>query len=491
MTEGSVVEVLPAATIEGGSRVTETAVVDALPTADTKRGSGVSESSAERGPFARALDVTVRPEWRMTSAFEVAIVLGLVIAGIGTLTSRVDVVLIALPLLVSAAIGFDKRPRVRAPSILRVDVLRSADLEGKSQFDYRIAVEAPEGTELVHLRVITESSFSHELFLAPRHDADLTGRLPVLHSGRQRVVDVSYRLTGVDGGWLSTPVPREIVERVVDPVIAPVASVPLPHRLTGLTGLHRSARAGDGGEFRDLHPYAPGDRLRRIDWKATARRSQGFGDLYVRRTDATSDATLVLVIDSREDVPERVEDWLDRTSSSGSGLTSMDLAREAASSLAVAAIGTGDRVGLIDLSAYAGVVPAGGGKRHLERLLRRIAVSRPSGSPLSRRRAPVVPPGAIVYLLSAFLDDDVTAIALLWRAAGHRVIAVDVLPTPLLDGSEPLTRIAHRIVMAERRRRIADTLANGVELFRWQEDAEQPSRVVALRTLARAGRRRR
>ena len=102
-----------------------------------------------------------------------------------------------------------------------------------------------------------------------------------------------------------------------------------------------------------------------------------------------------------------------------------------------------------------------------------------------------MPPGAIVYLLSPFLDDEVTAIALLWRAAGHRVIGVDLLPTPRLDGTEPHTRLAHRIVIAERRRRIAAIHANGVELFRWQEDAEHPSRGVALRTLARVGRRRR
>lgn len=416
--------------------------------------------------------------------------LGLVIAGIGVLTSRVDVLLIGLPLLASAAIGFDKKPPAGAPGTLRVDVARSAEGDGKSEFEYRVEIEAPPGAELVRLRITPQSSFTYELILGTRDLAVVSGHLPIVHSGRQRVVDVSYRLIGADGAWLSIPAPRETVERVVNPAIAPVASVPLPHRLTGLTGLHRSARAGDGGEFRDLHPYAPGDRLRRIDWKATARRSQGFGDLYVRRTDATSDATVILAIDSREDVGERVESW-SATPGRDAGLSSMDLAREAAASLAVAAIGMGDRVGLIDLSAHAGVVPAGGGKRHLERLLRRIAVSRPSGTPLSRRRAPLVPPGAIVYLLSAFLDDGVTSIALLWRAAGHRVIAVDLLPTPLFDGTEHYTHIAHRIVMAERRRRIADVLANGVEMFRWQEDAEQPSRVVALRTLARAGQRRR
>lgn len=426
----------------------------------------------------------------MTSSIEVAMALGLVFAAIGIVTSRVDIVLIALPLLAAAAIGFDRKPAVDARSIVRVDVARIDSADGAIAFEYRVAVEAPHGTELVDLRLTLQGSHTHELLLAPRDGAIVTGRLPIAHSGRQRVVDVGCRLVGVDGGWVSTPVAKETVERVVGPAIAPIASLPLPHRLTGLTGLHASARPGDGGEFRDLHPYAPGDRLRRIDWKATARRSQGFGDLYVRRTDATSDATLVLVIDGHEDVGERVESWSAKADVT-IGLTSMDLAREAASSLATAAIGMGDRVGLIDLAAHNGVVIAGGGKRHLERVLRRIAISGPSATRLSRRRAPVVPPGAIVYLLSTFLDDEVAWIALLWRAAGHRVIAVDVLPTPLIDGSGQYTQLAHRIVMAERRRRIANLRVNGVELFRWQEDAEQPSRVVVLRTLARAGRRRR
>lgn len=450
----------------------------------------MTESPKGFGPPARAIDTTVRPEWRTTSTFEVAIALGLVIAGIGILTSRVDVVLIALPLLASAAIGFDKKPPAGELSAMRVDIARGANEDGTSEFEYRVAIEAPVGTEYVHLRVTPQGSRTHDLILSSRELAEITGRIPIVHSGRQRVVEVSYRLVGVDGGWLSMPVPREVAERVVNPLIAPIASIPLPQRLTGVAGVHRSARPGDGGEFRDLHLYAPGDRLRRIDWKATARRSQGFGDLYVRRTDATADATFILVIDSREDVGERVEDWSAKRIERA-GLSSMDFAREAAASLAVVAIGMGDRVGLIDLAAYDGVVAAGGGKRHLERLLRRIAVSGQSGNRLSRKRAPIVPSGAIVYLLSTFLDDDVTSVALLWRAAGHRVIAVDLLPTPQLDGAEEYTRVAHRIVMTERRRRITDMRANGIEMFRWQEDAEQPSRVVALRTLARAGQRRR
>lgn len=449
----------------------------------------MTRASAGQGPPAAALHATVRPTWRRTATIDQAVVLGLVIAAAGTLTSRVDVVLIALPLLASAAIAFDRRPAAGARSTVQVDVARGPGGTGSGELGYRVAIDAPAGTELVHLRLTPQASRTRDLVLAARALDPVTGRIPLVHSGRQRVVAVTYRLVGVDGGWLSLPVPRQVAEKVVAPEIVPVASIPLPHRLTGLTGTHGSARPGDGGEFRDVHPYASGDRLRRIDWKATARRSQGFGDLYVRRTDATSDATLILVIDSRDDVGERVEDWSGGPGESG--LTSMDLAREAAAALATAAIATGDRVGLHDAAAPDRVVAAGGGKRHLDRLLRRIELSAPSGTRLDRRRAPIVPPGAIVYLFSTFLDDDTTSIALLWRAAGHRVIAVDVLPKARLDGGAHGARIAYRIVRAERRRRIADVRAHGVEIFRWQDDAERSSRAVALRALALAGRRRR
>lgn len=448
----------------------------------------MTEDAAVLGAPSAAADVTFRPTWRKTTTIEAARVLGLVIATVGTLASRVDVVLIALPLLACAAIGLDAKPAAGARSRVRINVTRRAAEEGEDDFVFEVDVDAPTGTELVHLRLTLLGGRTHQLILGP--EATVSGRLPVLHSGRQRVVAMDYRLLGVDAAWLSLPVPRELTEWVVPPVIAPIESIPLPHRLTGLTGTHGSARPGDGGEFRDLHAFAAGDRLRRIDWKATARRSQGFGDLYVRRTDATSDATVVVVIDGREDVGERVERWSGAPGEEG-GLSAMDVAREAAASLAAAAIGAGDRVGLLDIAAHHGVVRAGSGKRHLDRLLRRIAVSEPSGAPFNRRRAPIVPVGAIVYLVSTFLDDEATSVAVLWRAAGHRVIAVDVLPTPHLDCCELHTRIAHRIVMAERRLRIAGMRANGVELFRWQEDAEQLSRAVVLRELARAGRRRR
>lgn len=55
--------------------------------------------------------------------------------------------------------------------------------------------------------------------------------------------------------------------------------------------------------------------------------------------------------------------------------------------------------------------------------------------------------------------------------------------------SRPVT-VAHHMLMAERRHRLDVVRAYGGEGFRWQDNHEQTSRAIALRTLARVGRRR-
>ncbi|WP_434479942.1 DUF58 domain-containing protein [Gemmatimonas sp.] len=432
---------------------------------------------------------TVPTEWRRSARLDDSVVIALLLATIGTITSRVEVVLLALPFILSAAWAIDRRPRRTETSGLDVEVQRVQSAVDAHYFAYRVAIGTDSVTELVHLRVAEEGSAPYVLLASPRATGMVAGTVPIAHTGRVRVVEVAYRLIGTDGAWISLPMAPVVVERVVMPSIKPLGEIALPRRLAGLTGTHTSARPGDGGEFRDLHPYAPGDRLRRIDWKATARRSQGFGDLYVRRTDATADATVMLVLDSRDDVGEVVEAW-SPSFRGESGVTAMDLTREAAASIAAAAVGAGDRVGLIDLAAHDGVVAAGFGKRHLNRLLRRVAECTPHGVRFSRRRAPIVPAGAIVYALSTFLDDEVTEMALRWRVSGHRVIAVDVLPTPDLEGCPSRALTAHRLLMVERRHRLSMLENHGIERLRWQEDPANPSRAIVMHSLVRATRRR-
>jgi hypothetical protein len=93
------------------------------------------------------------------------------------------------------------------------------------------------------------------------------------------------------------------------------------------------------------------------------------------------------------------------------------------------------------------------------------SIARPGGS----LRAPVLPSGAVVYLLSTFLDEDVAALAVLWRSAGHRVVAVDVLPEPSLDGADEQHRLAHRILRLERSDRLDRLRRVDVTVVGWRD----------------------
>ncbi|MGC5166729.1 DUF58 domain-containing protein [Luteimicrobium sp. DT211] len=419
-------------------------------------------------------------------------VVAVVLAALGLVLSRVDLVLLALPLAVSAAWAWASRPpggtggpttglRVRASPDPEARVVR---------YGVGVDVDGPPGsagTDAVHVRVSVLGTTPHDLVVTPAQAADLAGRAPILHSGPQLLLRLQHRLLGQDAAWFTAPARELDVEQVVTPRAVPVASLALPQRLQGLTGNHQSARPGDGGDFRDVHPFAPGDRLRRIDWRATARRARLADELFVRRTSALADATVVLVLDTRDDVGENVEDWTGHTAD-GQGVTSLDLAREAAASLATAYAASGDRVGVQDLASQARVVQPGGGARHRDRVVRAVTLSRPSGSRFARLRPPVVPPGALVYVFSTFLDDEAPRMATLWRAGGHRVVAVDVLPAPRTGGLQPHERVAFRLVALEREERMSALQASGVELLRWQEAPATVERAVALRTLARAGR---
>ena len=59
-------------------------------------------------------------------------------------------------------------------------------------------------------------------------------------------------------------------------------------------GAHRSARPGVGQDFRDHRPYAPGDDLRRLDWRAAGRAER----LVIRRTESEDELTVTFAVDA-------------------------------------------------------------------------------------------------------------------------------------------------------------------------------------------------
>ncbi|MBO0729429.1 MAG: DUF58 domain-containing protein [Acidimicrobiaceae bacterium] len=435
-------------------------------------------TAPEPGPV-----ITKVPNWTRSAGLTAGAAVAVVLAASGLIASRVDVALLAMPLIIAVGLSWGRRPSLTETASARLDLAEPRSKE----IDYGVSISTPERVETVVLRYSVLAGEYREFVIAAPLRAGLAGRVPLLHSGPQELVRFEYRFVGADGAAVSSPEQPLIARGVISPEQTAIESDPLPRRLQGLTGSHPSARAGDGGDFRDIHPFQAGDRLRRISWKTTARHAQNAGNLYVRRTDALADATVLIVLDSRDDVGEQVAEW-GRNDPATKGISSLDIAREAASSIASGYIHAGDRVGFQDLSSRSRIIPHGGGTRHLWRLLRAIEITAPSPMPFSHRRAPIVPPGALVYLLSSLLDDQAVTLALTWRGKGHRVIAVDVLPAARFDRATRHEHVAHRIVMMERDDRIRVLRARGVELLRWSQDDNTLPLQVQLRLLSQPAR---
>lgn len=437
--------------------------------------------SVPDGPSARPVAAST-PLWVRNPALVFGLAAGVLLAGLGLVTGRPELVVVALPALVTAAFG--ARPRLGAAPARTTITLAPAD-SGRG-VGYLAEVILPPTAEAVAVEFRVAGDRRHVVVVGPRHAVHLTGTVPVTHSGPQEVLRTHLSLLGRGGTAVSVPDAGPVRSAVVPPPHLRMQHLPMPKRVTGITGAHDSTRPGDGGEFRDVALFAPGDRLRRIDWRRTARRAERPGDLYVRRTFATADALVVLVLDGRDDLGADVTEWSGARHGSRDA-TSLDLAREAAVSLATAYVGAGDRVGFRDLAGTARSVEPGGGSRHLERLRSTIAAVTPTGDATATARMPLVPAASLVVVLSTFLDDQAATMAMTWAATGHRVVAVDVLPTPDDRRASRHERAASRLLTLERADRFTEMTATGVELIRWRtDDGDSPA--VQLRLLSRARR---
>lgn len=129
--------------------------------------------------------------------------------------------------------------------------------------------------------------------------------------------------------------------------------------MTLLDGEYGSVFKGRSLDFDDLRSYVPGDEVRDIDWKATAR----HGSPLVRRYTAVRRHSVLLIVDTGRAM----------AAEAASGETKTEIAVDAAGVLGYLALRHGDDVGLLygsrDGTSY---VPPKSGEGQLERLLRRV-----------------------------------------------------------------------------------------------------------------------
>jgi uncharacterized protein (DUF58 family) len=221
-----------------------------------------------------------------------------------------------------------------------------------------------------------------------------------------------------------------------------------PHESHAVWGQHPSRRLGDGHEFAELHPYTPGDRLRDLNWAATARLRRPI----VNRHHPELAGELVVALDAFDDGSTGSTEALSRAARAAWALTSMHLRAN-------------DRVGLMGLGGSTQWLPPAGGRLARYRLLDTLlGIGGEAADRVARTvRVPPVPGAALVAVLTPLHTRAALEAVARWRGHGRSIVVMVIDGVELLEVPDTESdRLARRLWMAERRRRVEELGALGV-----------------------------
>jgi uncharacterized protein (DUF58 family) len=228
-----------------------------------------------------------------------------------------------------------------------------------------------------------------------------------------------------------------------------------PNETQAAAGNLVSRLRGEGIEFADVRPFHPGDRVRHVNWRVSARR----GELHVNEQHPERNADVVLFLDTFAGAGQ-------------AGASTLDHAVRAASALAARYLRDRDRVGLMGFGGILRWLRPGMGLRQQYRLLETLVEAEIVAS-YAWKALDVIPPGvlpakALVVALTPLIDDRAVNALLDIRARGFDVAVVEVDPVELVDPPhgelEGLARRAWRLHREAVRRRFR---AAGMAVAGW------------------------
>jgi uncharacterized protein (DUF58 family) len=364
----------------------------------------------------------------------------------------------------------------RRPQVPQASVRLSADrvIEG-GQVELQLTLSATDSCAWLDV----------ELQLPERLDVDAAQRRSVLALDAGETRTLEYAIGCPRWGAFDIPSIRlaardalhlRRVEATIDPA-ATLRVYPSVDRLRRLarpratrpvSGSRPAAVAGEGIEFAELRFLEPGERARRINWRASAARGR-------------------LLVSDR--LPERSSDvvvFLDAIGGAGtSAASTLDQAVRAAASLTAAYLRQRDRVGLLRFGGDLDWILPGSGLRQQYRIADAVLESevartyRWRDTSLIPRR--ILPPQSLIVALTPLLDWRVTRALLNLRRRGYEVSIIAIDPIPYLAQVEAATDpIAWRAWLLERdaiRTRLAGA---GIALAAWNVNEPIASAVEAL-----------
>jgi uncharacterized protein (DUF58 family) len=258
-------------------------------------------------------------------------------------------------------------------------------------------------------------------------------RLDCRNWGAFRLGDVLLRVEDAVGLRVLDAAVRGDTFLKVYPRAERLRSLVTPMETQPCAGNRVGRTAGDGIEFAGLRPYVPGDRLRRINWRASA----GRKTLVVNQQHPEQNSDVVIFLDSFAEAR-------------GHERGTLDLAVKGAASLAEYYLADRDRVGLVSFGGWVRWLAPVIGTRQLYHIVEALLQTEITlsafweGIEVLPRR--VLTPQSLVIALSPLLDERSVGALLDLRRRGFDLVVVDLSPVVFAtENGERNSKLAFRL----------------------------------------------
>lgn len=431
--------------------------------------------------------------WAPTPALGRAVLLAGLLLVAGVLLGRVDLVVLAAPFALGTAYALRRRPTALpqvwistaedGPLVEGGEVSAAVSVGNPDTVDYdlvvvrsrvspwlRISRAGFAGTESADAtppadtppagrgRSVADRPFVTSVPAAAAVDLELAGR--ALRWGRHPVGPAGARVAAAGGLLVSRAVITEPVGVRVYPRTEPFEAVEAMPRAAGLVGAHHSRRPGEGGELAGVRVFAPGDRLRRVDWRVSLRARQ----LHVAATLSDRDAEVVVLLDVLAEAG--------RSGGVDGAASVLDTTVRATAAIAEHYLHRGDRVSLLEYGPGARRLrPAAGRRQYLTVLewLLDVHAEAAQHEPYDQVFGPqLLSSDALVVVLTPLLDERSAQMLARLARAGRFVVAVDTLPADLTPPKDRgWAEVAYRLWRLDRETMIGQLREHGVPVVRW------------------------
>jgi uncharacterized protein (DUF58 family) len=380
---------------------------------------------------------------------------------LGVVTGRADVMMVAVPLVVALLIAGRARP---APAFELTHAVSGNRLFEGDQLTVTVTLRAHDRMPLVELLeplppLVHLAAGHHHAFFSLVRGEEVRWTFDLRCVGRQRVVLGGPHVRAWEPLGLAAAETRHDAREVIAvyPRLSVVRRLPRPARTQTSVGNYVSPASGEGIEPGEIRPFASGDQIRHVNWRATLR----LGELHVTQHHPERNADVILMLDTLSAV-------------GADGATAVDAGVRAAASLAAAYLARRDRVGLIEYGGVLRWVRPGTGRaqfqRVLDTLLRASVVFTHVAKDLDLVPPRVLPPQALVIVLSPLLDPRFIQAVTDLAARGFDLVVVAISPVALARAAarpSPAADVAARLWGLERRAELDELRRSGLTIVEW------------------------